>query len=165
MIHGYEKSRLFFPFFFCHTRCRFNGLSLSMQSGICRKRTESQTACCLFCAMNPSDTTINNKQCKSCCSPSRFMANKSSFTCNVGVPVPLKDFLIVFDIFTGSRNMFAVAAVKSGQAFKDVLHLNELCLPCWPQRGNHHSSFCSPAVSYQLWQPALSSLHLPVARC
>lgn len=31
--------------------------------------------------------------------------------------------------------------------------------------GRHHSSFCSPAVSYQLWQPALTSLNLPVARC
>ena len=74
----------------------------------------------------------------------------------------------VSDETVNKHTVFAVgqlAALKCGQAFEDVLHLNEVCLPCWPQQGNHHSSFCSPAVSYQLWQPALSSLHLPVARC
>jgi len=66
------------------------------------------------------------------------------FMCKVIVKhLPL--FLILFDTVCFQRAYFAegqLAAVKCGQAFENVLHLNEVCLPCWPQQGNHHSSFC-----------------------
>lgn len=50
----------------------------------------------------------------------------------------------------------------------DTAHLNETCLSGPAGRGGgglESSSFCSPTVSYQSWQPAPSWLNPPVAGC
>lgn len=168
-----------------HNRCSFNGLSLSMQEAALwhykdKMDTIPDESLCVFGStfsqtlvgvldVRHSNLVISTSW--SCVYPSingildwmwqHDQIYGSSYQAGLQSSAPDEVFSCSVNIFAKGR----LAAAECGWAFEDAMHLNEVCLSCCPQQGNHHSSFCSPAVSYQLWQPALSSLHLSVARC